>query len=96
MKTYGEWKCRSSLLTSALHGDEWSASHIGRSTPRDTPWYSPDSKLGGLLSRSGRCGEKNLLPLPEIEPRFLGRLAHSQSLYRLSYPGSSCDEQVKR
>jgi hypothetical protein len=65
----------------------WSASHFGRSTPRESPWYSPDSKLGELLSRSGRCGEKNLLPLPKIEPRFLGRLAHTQSLYRLSYPG---------
>jgi hypothetical protein len=35
-------------------------------------------RLGGSQSRSGRYGEeRNLLPLPGIEPQFLNRSAHS-------------------
>jgi hypothetical protein len=35
---------------------------------------------------SGRCGvEKELLPLPPMEPRFLGRLTRSPSLNRVIY-----------
>jgi hypothetical protein len=57
------------FLASALDGAESSASHPGRCTPEerapDTHW-----RLGGPQSRSGHCGvEKNLLPLPGIEPR---------------------------
>jgi hypothetical protein len=34
--------------------------------------------LGGLQSRSGRFGEEiNVLPLPDIEPRSLGRPART-------------------
>jgi hypothetical protein len=32
--------------------------------------------------------ERKFLTLPELELRPLGRLARSQSLYRLRYPGS--------
>jgi hypothetical protein len=32
--------------------------------------------------------KRKFLALPEREPRPLGRPAHSQSLYRLRYPGS--------
>jgi hypothetical protein len=38
-------------------------------------WYPLYRRLGGPQSRSGRYGEeKNLLPLPRIETRLLGRL----------------------
>jgi hypothetical protein len=50
-------------------------------TPR--PLYPLNRRLGALQSYSGRFGEeKNILPLPEIEPRFLGsfRLLHLISL----------------
>jgi hypothetical protein len=33
------------------------------------PRYPLDRRLRGLLSRSGRCEEKDLLPLPGIETR---------------------------
>jgi hypothetical protein len=56
-----------------------------------SPWYPLDRRLGRPQSRSGRGGkEKNSQPLPEIEPRSSDRQACSQSLYRLSYPGSHC------
>jgi hypothetical protein len=55
-----------------------------------------DRKLGGPQSRSGRFGEEKILD--SIESRFqpLDRPARSQSLYRLSYPGStiSLSEQL--
>jgi hypothetical protein len=40
--------------------------------------------------RAGLDDEQNkkFLTLPELDLRFLGRLTHNQSLYRLSYPGS--------
>jgi hypothetical protein len=41
------------------------------------------TRLSGPQNQSGRCGGKNLLPLPAIEPR-----PSSPSLCRLSYPGS--------
>jgi hypothetical protein len=51
------------FLTSALDGGEWSASR---------PLYLREKRgrrLGGPHSRYGYCGvEKNILPLPEIEP----------------------------
>jgi hypothetical protein len=34
---------------------------------------------------------RTFLTLPELELRLFGRPARSQSLYRLRYPGSSCD-----
>jgi hypothetical protein len=33
--------------------------------------------------------KRKFLTLPGLEPRPVGRPAHSQSLYRLSYPGSN-------
>jgi hypothetical protein len=41
-----------------------------------------DRRLGGPHSRSGICREENL-----FEPRFLGRPAQNQFVYRLSSPG---------
>jgi hypothetical protein len=46
-------------------------------------WYPLDRRMGGPQSQSGCCGgNKNLLPLPGIEPR-----PSNLSLYQLSYPG---------
>jgi hypothetical protein len=46
-----------------------------------------NERLGDLPSRSGRFEEEiNLLSLPGIEPRFLGRQAWS--LHRQSHPSS--------
>jgi hypothetical protein len=54
------------------------------------PRYPLYRRLGGPQSRSGHRGRrKNPLPLPGIEPRSPGRPARSQTLYCLSYPGSS-------
>jgi hypothetical protein len=38
--------------------------------------------------------KRKLLNLPGLELRLLGRSAHSQSLYRLRYPGSSLHAAV--
>jgi hypothetical protein len=57
------------FLTSALDEWEWSASSPGRFTPRESPLYQLDRRLGGLQSRSGRGGEeKYSQPPPGIEP----------------------------
>jgi hypothetical protein len=46
--------------------------------------------LHGPQSRSGHCDiQKNLLPLPRIEPR-----PYSPLLYRLSYPGGGTDVKI--
>jgi hypothetical protein len=53
-----------------------------------SPWYPLDRRLGGIQSRSGRCGEeKNSQPPPGIEPYNSDRPARSPALYRLSYYG---------
>jgi hypothetical protein len=36
--------------------------------PGKEPRYPLDRRLGGPQSRFGRCGEENILALPEIEP----------------------------
>jgi hypothetical protein len=49
------------------------------------PRYPYHRRLGEHQREYGRSGvEKNLLPLPAIEPRLPAR---SPSLYQLSYPG---------
>jgi hypothetical protein len=35
--------------------------------PEKLPWYPLNRRLGGLQSRSGRCGEERNLALPGIE-----------------------------
>jgi hypothetical protein len=58
------------ILTSAPDGGEWSASLLGRFTPREKDRRYPlDRRLGGPQSRSGRGGEeKNSQLPPGIEP----------------------------
>jgi hypothetical protein len=64
MNTYGEG-IAPPFLTSALD-DEWSASRPGCFIPKEgAGGYPLGRRLGGLQSRSGRCGiEKNFLPVP--------------------------------
>jgi hypothetical protein len=73
------------FLKSALDGGELSASRPARFNPGKTaPRCRLDRRLGGPQSRYGHCGvEKNLLPLPEIEPP-----PSRPSAYKLRYPGS--------
>jgi hypothetical protein len=79
------------LFTSALVGGEWSASRPGRFIPGEralgTHWIR-----GWVGRRAGLDGveKRKFLTLPELELQHLGRLARSQSLYRLRYPGSPC------
>jgi hypothetical protein len=57
--------------------------------PGKSPRYPLDRRLGGHQSQPRRYGvEKNVSPLPGIEPGFLGRPARSPSLCGLRYPGS--------
>jgi hypothetical protein len=77
------------FLTSALVAGEWSASRPGRSTPGETVvlfhW------IGGWVDTSFGLDDvekRKFLTLPGLDLRPLGHAAHSQSLYRLRYPGS--------
>jgi hypothetical protein len=91
MKTYGVMDIVyiHVLLTSALVGDEWSASRPGRSnsgkrvysTHWIRRWVDPRAGLHDVEKRK-------FLTLQGLEMRLLSRRARSQSLYRLSYPGS--------
>jgi hypothetical protein len=79
------------LLTSSLVGGELSASRPGRFTPGERApgthwignWVDIRAGLDDLKKRK-------FLTLPGLELRPLGRLARSQSLYRLRYLDSSC------
>jgi hypothetical protein len=86
MKAYGGVDVQLHIfLTSALAGDEWSASRPGRFTPGTHwigDWVNPRAGLDDAEKRE-------FLLLPGIELRPLGRPVRSQSLYRLRYHGSS-------
>jgi hypothetical protein len=42
-------------------------------SPGKSSWFPLELRLGGPESQSGHCGDKkNLLPLPGIEPQFIG------------------------
>jgi hypothetical protein len=52
--------------------------------------------MGGPHNRSERRGEeKNMLPLPGIEPRFPGFQVRNLIAVMKSYPGSSTEENIK-
>jgi hypothetical protein len=77
------------FFTSALVGGESSASLPCHVTPGKELRYPFYRRLGGPQSRSGRYGEvKIFYPIGTRTPALPGRPAHSQSLYRLSHPGS--------
>ena len=65
MKMYGEW---SAFLTSALDGDEWSASCPSQFTSGTELLicYLLVRMLFGLHCRSGCCGEKETLS-PDLQ-----------------------------
>jgi hypothetical protein len=90
MKAYGGVDVQNHIfLTSALAGDEWSASRPGHFTPWERApgthciggWVDPRVGLDDVEKRK-------FLILAGLELRPLGRQARSQSLYRLRYPGS--------
>jgi hypothetical protein len=57
--------------------------------PGKSPRYPFYRRLGGPQSWSGRYGEVKIFdPIGTRNPAAPGRPARSQSLYRLSYPGS--------
>jgi hypothetical protein len=79
------------FLTSEVIGGEWSASRPCRLIPGERApvthwiggWAGPRAGLDDVEKRT-------FLILPVLELRPLGRPARSQSLYRLSFPGSRC------
>jgi hypothetical protein len=85
---------RSTFSTSALVGGEWSASRPFRFTPGER---APGTRsIGGWVDpRAGLddVEKRKFLTLPGPELRPLGRPARSQSLHRLSYPGSRLIKQ---
>jgi hypothetical protein len=70
-----------SFTTSALDGDEWSASHPGRALPPEKePMVPIVQEAGWPQSQSGHRGlRKNLLALSGIEPRSPGHPVRSQT-----------------
>jgi hypothetical protein len=85
-KTWGSGGIAPPIMTSALEGDEWSASRFGRVTPWErapgTHWIG---RLVGIRACLDDMEKRKILPLPGIDP---GRPARSPSLYRLSYSDS--------
>jgi hypothetical protein len=76
------------FLTSALVGGEWSASRPGRFTPGER---APGAHWIGCVDPRASLDDMEkwkFLTQPGLELRPVGRPAHSQSLYRLYYPGS--------
>jgi hypothetical protein len=77
------------FLTLALVVGEISFTPRAALLPGKEPQYPLDRRLGGPQSRSGRHGEVKILdPTGTRNSDPSGRPAHSQSLYRLRYPGS--------
>jgi hypothetical protein len=78
------------LLNSALAGGEWAASRPGRfnsgGKASGTNWIGD---WVGLKAGLDNVEKRKFLTLPKLELRPLGRPACNQSLYRLSYRGSS-------
>jgi hypothetical protein len=91
VKTYGGMVVSIHVsLISTLVGGEWSALRPCRSTSGEE---APGTNgIGGWVGpRAGvdDMEKRKFLILPGLELRSLGRRARSQSLYRMSYPGSS-------
>jgi len=54
----GKWRYSPTVLTSALDGGVCSSSHSSCFTPKESPHYPLDRKLGRAQSWSGCSGEK--------------------------------------
>jgi hypothetical protein len=72
--------------------------HASVALPQGKSPQNPlDRRLGGPQCRSGHSVEvKNSQPPPEFELRSSDRLAHSQSLYRLSHTDSNKFTDIKK
>jgi hypothetical protein len=70
------------FITWTLDCGELSQLHFPTVLP---PEEDTSVRIGGWM---GPRAGLSAVPLPGIVPRFLGDLAHSTSLYRLSYRGS--------
>jgi hypothetical protein len=87
----GKWMYRSTILTSALVGGEWSASRPGRFAPGEITRGT--HCIGDwVVSRADLDDVENgkFLTLTELELCPLSRPARSQSLHRLRCPGCYC------
>jgi hypothetical protein len=88
MKAYGGADVQTHIFsTSALSGSEWSASHPCHFTPGKKPPV-PIVEETGWTPEPVWTKWRKFLTLLGLELRPLGLPARSQSLYRLSYPGS--------
>jgi hypothetical protein len=98
MKAYGGVDVQIHIfLTSALVAGEWPASRFGRYTPGET---DPGTHwIGGWVDHRAGLGDmekRKFLAILGLELRPLSRPTRSQSLYRLSYPGSHLKFTVKQ
>jgi hypothetical protein len=89
MKAYGGVDVYIDIfVTSALAGGEWLALRPGRFTPAAiTPGTHCIRGWVNLRAGLDDVEKRKFLTLLGLELRPLGRPAHSQSLYRLRYPG---------
>jgi hypothetical protein len=94
IKTYGEWRYSSTFLDLGSRW-EWSASCPCHFTPQgNSPWYPLDRRLGEPQSRSGHCGEVEILqsgikprpssPYPIAISTELSQLLHNISIIILN------------
>jgi hypothetical protein len=78
METYGEWGYSSTVFElSTWRRRMVSFTPLLLYPQRKSPPYTLHRSLGRPQCRTGRCGEKNLLTLPAVEPQFLCHPAHS-------------------
>jgi hypothetical protein len=86
MKTYGGVDVQIHVfLTSALVGDEWSASRPGRFTLGQRAGTHLKGRWVGSRAGLGDVKKRKLFTLSGLELRTLGRPARSQSLYQLLF-----------
>jgi hypothetical protein len=91
----GEWRCSSTILNLSFRY-RWMVSIMPRPLlpPGNSLRYHLYWRLGGPQRQSGCYGEeKNLLPLPEIEPEFLGCPAHSLVAIPTAIPAPHCSQR---
>jgi hypothetical protein len=94
MKAYGGVDVQNHIfLTSALDGGEWSASRPGRFILWETvPGTHRIGSWVGLRAGLDDVEKREFLTLLRLKHWTVGRPTRSQSLYRLSYPGSHIEE----
>jgi hypothetical protein len=89
MRTYGGANVLIHVfLTSALMGGDGQLHDLAALAQEKCSKVSIVYEAVGPQNCYGSHGEENTPPLPGLEHRPLDRLARSQSLYLLCYPGS--------